>query len=199
MLPGLSNATSDVFQANPPRPLSSSAQHGSLHSHGDLPDGGSDPAHRSASPRTVNGLDRATGVNASVLDSRLRGLNGDDQQLDARYELGAALAGQRIIDYERALTPNAHRQPPGFKVVKKSGSSTDGVQLQDFPNGMLNTFGKSMDAGLLTPWNRDLDAYLIPLASRFALCCSSGLETVLCSRYAASRLAYGLYAFLSRT
>ncbi|KLU82676.1 F-box and WD domain-containing protein [Magnaporthiopsis poae ATCC 64411] len=47
------------------------------------------------------------------------------------------MAGQRISEYENALTPTAPKHPPGFNVVKRPGSPSKGTQLTDFPNEIL--------------------------------------------------------------
>lgn len=45
----------------------------------------------------------------------------------------------RISDYENALSsspPRKQSEGPGFNIIKKKGSKTDGIQLDQFPNGM---------------------------------------------------------------
>ncbi|KAK3379299.1 hypothetical protein B0T24DRAFT_569256 [Lasiosphaeria ovina] len=50
-------------------------------------------------------------------------------------------AGRRISEYEKATSASASRHSPrpplGFKVTKRPGSPSDGVQLTDFPNEIL--------------------------------------------------------------
>ncbi|KAH8681565.1 F-box and WD domain protein [Xylariales sp. PMI_506] len=70
----------------------------------------------------------ADGVNADQLDERLRGLN---------FDRNSQTPGQRISDYENALTPATPRQALGFKVIKRANHVTDGPQLADFPNEIL--------------------------------------------------------------
>lgn len=106
-------------------------------------------AHRSllrqtsggVSPRSVRG-DASFGVvgaggegaNADSLQERLRRLNDVHEESNAKRSKNA---GQRISEYENALTPAVPRQALGFKVIKRADSRSDGVQLSDFPNGTL--------------------------------------------------------------
>lgn len=87
---------------------------------------------RSASPHSVSDAGRASlaGVDADHLDEKLRGLN-----LKRRSKVRSPVAGKRITDYEKALTPPTPRQAMGFKVVKRTDTRIDGLQLEDFPNG----------------------------------------------------------------
>ncbi|KAJ6444339.1 F-box and WD domain protein [Purpureocillium lavendulum] len=87
---------------------------------------------RSASPRSTR-PDSLDALDADQLDERLRGLSLRDSR-GSRHR--PAAAGQRILDYENALTPPTPRQAMGFKVVKRSDSS-NGVKLTDFPNEIL--------------------------------------------------------------
>lgn len=59
----------------------------------------------------------------------------DNPRLLSDGEQCAILPGDRISAYENAITPTAP-QTMGFKVVKRSGSVTDGPTLTDCPNGM---------------------------------------------------------------
>ncbi|KAI2637185.1 hypothetical protein GGS26DRAFT_547681 [Hypomontagnella submonticulosa] len=106
-------------------------------------------AHRSllrqtsggVSPRSVRG-DASFGVvgaggegaNADSLQERLRRLNDVHEESNAKRSKNA---GQRISEYENALTPAVPRQALGFKVIKRADSRSDGVQLSDFPNEIL--------------------------------------------------------------
>lgn len=87
---------------------------------------------RSASPRSVSDAGRASleGVDADHLDEKLRGLS-----LKGRAKGRSPVAGKRVTDYEKALTPPTPRQAMGFKVVKRTDTRSNGVQLEDFPNG----------------------------------------------------------------
>lgn len=57
--------------------------------------------------------------------------------------------GERISAYENAVTPTGQRNI-GFKVIKRSGSPSNGPELTDFPNGTLSTIsGESRAAQLI--------------------------------------------------
>ncbi|KAI0915052.1 hypothetical protein F4823DRAFT_8308 [Ustulina deusta] len=73
------------------------------------------------------------GVRPDCLEERLRRLNARDQSPAER----PPLAGQRIADYENALTPSVPRQALGFKVMKRADNETARVNLDDFPNEIL--------------------------------------------------------------
>lgn len=75
------------------------------------------------------------GVNADQLDKKLRGLNVEDP---------CPTPGQRIADYENALSPLTIRQALGFKVIKRANPSSDGPQLADFPNGSWILGGEAL-------------------------------------------------------
>ena len=48
---------------------------------------------------------------------------------------------QQIAEYENALAPSPLRRQnegPGFKVIKRKGGTSDGLQLAEFPNGTFN-------------------------------------------------------------
>lgn len=87
--------------------------------------GGSQPPSRDVSPGLV-----AAGASLSErqLDEALHRLSGQEERV--------TLPGERISAYENAVPPNA-QQLVGFKVVKRSGPSTEGPWLTDFPNGAL--------------------------------------------------------------
>lgn len=68
-------------------------------------------------------------VDIDRLDDKLHGLNVQDSSLLS--------PGQRISEYENALSPSTPRQAMGFKVVKRATPSSDGPQLADFPNEIL--------------------------------------------------------------
>ncbi|CCF35752.1 F-box domain-containing protein [Colletotrichum higginsianum] len=91
----------------------------------------------SASPRSIPDAgrhDSLNAVSASQLDERLRRLSVHDAPPTESHQ---AVAGQRVIDYENALTPSTPRQALGFKVIKRSDARPDSVQLTDFPNEIL--------------------------------------------------------------
>ncbi|KAI3332106.1 hypothetical protein HD806DRAFT_479440 [Xylariaceae sp. AK1471] len=72
-------------------------------------------------------------VDPDFLEERLRRLNLRDQSPTGT----PLLAGQRISEYEKALTPSVPRQALGFKVIKRADNETARVNLDDFPNEIL--------------------------------------------------------------
>ncbi|KAI1817799.1 hypothetical protein GGS20DRAFT_530837 [Poronia punctata] len=74
-------------------------------------------------------------VNPDYLEARLRGLNVHD--LSSNGTSSTPHAGQRISEYENALTPTFPRQALGFKVIKRADNETARVNLEDFPNEIL--------------------------------------------------------------
>lgn len=88
----------------------------------------------SASPSSVRDprRDSLEGVNPDHLDEKLRGLS-----LGPRAGGRPPAPGQRISDYEKALTPPTPKQALGFKVIKRSDGHYDGTQIEDFPNGQF--------------------------------------------------------------
>lgn len=102
--------------------------------------------HSSASNRSVpaESGDASTGFSANQLDEKLLGLS-----LSAQPKETAQNPGQRISDYENALTPTS-RQALGFKVIKRSEPRTDGVQLEDFPNGSSKPYKGDLKLAILT-------------------------------------------------
>ncbi|KAH7327990.1 hypothetical protein B0I35DRAFT_416283 [Stachybotrys elegans] len=92
------------------------------------PAGSSSASPRSAQdPRYV-----AHGVDIDQVDERLRGLS-----LHGAPTTSSIVAGQRVSDYENALSPPTPRQALGFKVIKRPESGLQGPQLEDFPNEIL--------------------------------------------------------------
>ncbi|ATZ55971.1 hypothetical protein BCIN_12g05140 [Botrytis cinerea B05.10] len=83
------------------------------------------------------------------VDEALRGLN-----LDTNMENRPRPSYQRIAEYENALAPSPPRkQPegPGFKVVKKKGSTgEEGPQLENFPNEVLTHILSHLPASSLS-------------------------------------------------
>lgn len=73
------------------------------------------------------------GVNADQLDEKLRRLS-----LDKGLDDLPSVPGQRISEYEKALNPQAAKQGPGFQVIKRSEPRSDGIRLDNFPNGELS-------------------------------------------------------------
>ncbi|KAG5926693.1 hypothetical protein E4U42_003036 [Claviceps africana] len=90
----------------------------------------------SASSRSVAGgrCEPLDAVDASQLDEKLCRLN---RTASARVASPRSAAGQRVSDYENALTPPTPRQASGFKVIRRSGLSSNATRLTDFPNEIL--------------------------------------------------------------
>ncbi|KAK4450045.1 F-box/WD repeat-containing protein pof10 [Podospora aff. communis PSN243] len=103
-----------------------SSQHGSPRLPPGLPDARRQPYSRSVSPGSQRSSADGDDVDIGQLDRKLGRLS---------------VAGQRIRDYETAAASSALRQSPrpalGFKVIKRPGTPSDGVQLTDFPNEIL--------------------------------------------------------------
>jgi len=93
------------------------------------------PSSHSSLSRSSSGFstdgDAMGGVNANHLDEKLRRLNAGSGRQGRRR----VVPGQRVWDYENALAPSTPRQPLGFKVVKRPGAQSEGLQLAEFPNG----------------------------------------------------------------
>ncbi|KAI1386483.1 uncharacterized protein F4822DRAFT_410231 [Hypoxylon trugodes] len=104
--------------------------HYSLQQPQQLSDGRSSSSERGDTSNCVAG----EGIDAVSLQERLRGLSNTNEKLNATQ---AFTPGQRISEYENALTPAIPRQAMGFKVIKRAGARSDGVQLSDFPNEIL--------------------------------------------------------------
>lgn len=119
-----------IHRDNPFKTIST--QHGPLHH---------DPSglHRvcsgdssGADPGSVPALRRDSGhdVDADLLDEELRRLS-----FEHHSAVQPSAPGQRISEYENAMTPPTPKKALGFKVIKRSESPPGGVQLEDFPNG----------------------------------------------------------------
>ncbi|KAF4344602.1 f-box wd-repeat pof10 [Fusarium beomiforme] len=87
-----------------------------------------------AEPGSAPALRRASGhdVDTDLLNEELRRLS-----LGHRSALRSSAPGQRISEYENAMTPPTPKKALGFKVVKRSETPSNGVQLEDFPNEIL--------------------------------------------------------------
>jgi hypothetical protein len=85
-----------------------------------------------AEPGSALALRRPSGhdVDADLLDEELRRLS-----LGHRSTVRPSAPGHRISEYENAMTPPTPKKALGFKVIKRSETPSDGVQLEDFPNG----------------------------------------------------------------
>jgi hypothetical protein len=119
-------------QSSSPQTSAPSNQHGFLHheiGHTLL----HAPSSRGSSPRSTVSSECGSvdGVNADQLGRRLRRLS----DRSGRQEERRVVPGQRVWDYENALTPSTPRQPLGFKVIKRPDSQSLGPKLTDFPNG----------------------------------------------------------------
>ncbi|KAI1102268.1 hypothetical protein F4804DRAFT_313508 [Jackrogersella minutella] len=132
------SAVSKNIQTDSTQSLNTLQQYGILHHD---PNG---PAQHSLqhpsdvmSPRSARDgsiADGEEGVNPKTLQERLRRLNGAHEEQNATP---SKAPGQRISEYEKALTPAIPRQALGFKVIKRADMSSDGIQLSDFPNEIL--------------------------------------------------------------
>ncbi|KAF5023518.1 hypothetical protein F66182_4430 [Fusarium sp. NRRL 66182] len=87
-----------------------------------------------AEPSSAPAIRRDSGhdVDADLLDEELRRLSLGPQSADR-----PSAPGQRIAEYENAMTPPTPKKALGFKVIKRSETPSDGVQLADFPNEIL--------------------------------------------------------------
>ncbi|KAG6251377.1 hypothetical protein E4U23_000736 [Claviceps purpurea] len=89
------------------------------------------------SPRSVSDNRRdadVVSVDANRLDEKLRGLTLSKIGNAACRQ---SAAGQRVSEYENALTPPISRQALGFKVIRRIDSSSNAAQLANFPNEIL--------------------------------------------------------------
>ena len=92
------------------------------------------------SPPERNETPGGSSPGLSPLDSITRG-QLSRLSLDENTGTRAKPSFQRISEYEKALLPSPPRKPnqgPGFTVVKKSGNSLNGPQLEYFPNGICS-------------------------------------------------------------
>ncbi|KAL8409680.1 hypothetical protein RB594_007941 [Gaeumannomyces avenae] len=135
----LETSDRDPLSATPrsPQPISQDGFHrsrsdGHRDRHAPAPGSQSGRSPRSVQPE-ADAASATGAVNARQLDEKLRRLSSHDRA----HRPAPAIAGQRISEYENALTPNAPKQQLGFNVVKRSGSPSEGTQLADFPNEIL--------------------------------------------------------------
>ncbi|KAM3531642.1 hypothetical protein NHJ13051_000707 [Beauveria bassiana] len=118
---------------------STSLKHGSLH-HEPI---GLYRVHSAASSSSRSSSSRPPrdlvddGVDADQLDEKLRGLRLRNAKGSRHKKLFASAPGQRIADYENALTPPTPKQALGFKVIKRSAGEPGGTRLTDIPNEIL--------------------------------------------------------------
>lgn len=158
---------------------------------------------RSMSPRSVSRsvseteLLRPLGqaVHPDFLEERLLRLSVRGQSSAEQ----PTLAGQRIAEYENALTPSVPRQALGFKVIKRADNETARVDLADFPNGMRSLARHSFVTTItLTRTYRDPDAHPLALAPRLPRLRGLGVEAILRLSHHTSRMAHGFSALLPR-
>lgn len=88
-----------------------------------------------SSSRSVRRASADNGVDVNQLDQKLRGLRLRNTKGTRQEKLLATAPGQRIADYENALTPSSNRQALAFKVVKRAVGEPGGTLLTDIPNG----------------------------------------------------------------
>ncbi|KAG5973801.1 hypothetical protein E4U58_004134 [Claviceps cyperi] len=92
---------------------------------------------QTVSPRSVSDDRRdadVVSVDANRLDEKLRGLT---LSKIANAACRQSAAGQRVSEYENALTPPISRQALGFKVIRRTDSFSKVAQLANFPNEIL--------------------------------------------------------------
>lgn len=114
-----------------PKSRTSAAQDGSYPPAPGLLDGSCQLRSRSPSPSPFDATPLADGFRAGQLHD-----HETSRRLSSQEER-ATLPGERITAYENAATPIMPQQTVGFKVVKRSGSPSDGPSLSDCPNGTL--------------------------------------------------------------
>lgn len=112
------------------------------HDHGDfprsrLPD--FDTGSRVGTPASVSDhqYPSADQVISEQFDDKLRRLNLRDGLIAAHHK---APLGQRVPDHENAMTSESPQQAFGFKVMRRNDSS-EGLRLNNFPNGQCNSDG----------------------------------------------------------
>lgn len=132
---GLSEVSNDKQHQDILPTTTTTAQHGSLSSDADeLGHCDQLPQQQQQQPRHVHGDSGIgladDGVDAAVLGDHLRRLSANSEDHD-----GPKLPGQRIFEYENALSGSVPTQALGFKVMKRSESPSAGMLLSDFPNG----------------------------------------------------------------
>jgi hypothetical protein len=119
-----------IQRDNPSKPASS--QHGPLHH---VPTGlrrvySGDSSGVDTGSAPALHQDSGHDVDADLLDEELRRLS-----LGHYSTVQPSAPGQRISEYENAMTPPTPKKALGFKVIKRSETPSNGVQLEDFPNG----------------------------------------------------------------
>ncbi|TQV96077.1 hypothetical protein V2A60_003478 [Cordyceps javanica] len=92
---------------------------------------------RSSPSRPCRRDSAGDGVDAEQLDEKLRGLRLRNARATRHGNPLASAPGQRIADYENALTPPNPKQALGFKVIKRSAGEPGRTLLTDIPNEIL--------------------------------------------------------------
>ncbi|TLS29818.1 hypothetical protein PpBr36_01266, partial [Pyricularia pennisetigena] len=75
-------------------------------------------------------------LDTEQLDKQLRRLS-DHKDDDSGRRSEPPIAGQRVFDYENALTPSQSKHSSGFKFANRTSSPSTGIQLLDLPNETL--------------------------------------------------------------
>jgi hypothetical protein len=114
-----------------------SSQHGIRYPQPDS-SGGAPHLRSRSSSRSVSVFETATSDDFEFdeLEERLRRLSHSSYRSYGKSR--TTVAGQRVVEYENALTPSTPKQGLGFKVIKRAQSASEGVQLTDFPNGICS-------------------------------------------------------------
>lgn len=137
----LTETSQQAPQTNSSNPSRSSSQHGSIRSQhdGSLDDlqpglGSQGPSNFSAQLGKI-AASSAAAADVGGLDEELCRLSHGSNDI-AKGITKPVAAGQRIADYERAMTRLAPKESHGFVVIQRSEeSSPSRVHLTDFPNG----------------------------------------------------------------
>lgn len=126
-----SQSTEQNYESDPSADQNTNIQHGFLQ---DDRRGSAGSSTRSVAVNELGSRDSSDSeaVDPGRLDEKLR-----DLKLGPRIDQLLA-PGQRISDYENALTPPTPKQGSGFTVTKPSDLPSNGIQIEDFPNGLFH-------------------------------------------------------------
>ncbi|KAI6352524.1 hypothetical protein MCOR25_009392 [Pyricularia grisea] len=131
----LTNPTHDITSLTP-----SASEHSFQDGFPRGPDGIRSLGASSASPRGAScgssGLHHAGVLDTEQLDQQLRRLSGHKDD-DSGRRPTPPIAGQRVLEYENALTPSQSKHSSGFKISNRTSSPSTGIQLMDLPNETL--------------------------------------------------------------
>lgn len=129
----LTNPTHDIASLTP-----SASEHPFQDGFHRGPDGIRSLGASSASPRGAScgssHLHDAGVLDTEQLDKQLRRLSGHQDGESGRRST-PPIAGQRVFEYENALTPSQPKHSSGFKIANRTSSPSTGIQLMDLPNG----------------------------------------------------------------